>query len=54
MVEKYLFSEEDSEVLCGFLSPMLAADFKTRAHARDMVDHKWLDVTEADGICEDW
>ncbi|KAI0757348.1 kinase-like protein [Daedaleopsis nitida] len=44
MVEKYLWSEADSQALCDFLEPMLAIDHRERKHARDLVDHKWLEV----------
>ncbi|RXW22965.1 hypothetical protein EST38_g2890 [Candolleomyces aberdarensis] len=46
MVEKYLYSEEGAGVLCDFLEPMLAVDFRDRVNARDMVDHPWLDVSD--------
>ncbi|KAF9270540.1 kinase-like protein [Marasmius fiardii PR-910] len=54
MIEKYLYTEEDSEALCDFLRPMLVIDFKNRASARDMIDHEWLTISEADGPCEEW
>ncbi|ESK98221.1 cmgc srpk protein kinase [Moniliophthora roreri MCA 2997] len=54
MIEKYLFTEEDSQALCDFLLPMLVIDFKHRASARDMVDHEWLKITESDGPCDEW
>ncbi|KAK7058332.1 hypothetical protein VNI00_001963 [Paramarasmius palmivorus] len=54
MIEKYLFSEEDSQSLCDFLLPMLVVDFKHRASARDIVDHEWLKITETDGPCDEW
>ncbi|RPD58370.1 Pkinase-domain-containing protein [Lentinus tigrinus ALCF2SS1-6] len=50
MVEKYLWSERDSEALCEFLLPMLTIDHRQRAHARDLVDHPWLEV---DPLSED-
>ncbi|KAJ2927180.1 hypothetical protein H1R20_g9931, partial [Candolleomyces eurysporus] len=46
MVEKYLYSEEDAGVLCAFLEPMLAVDFRDRVYARDMVDHPWLAISD--------
>ncbi|TBU34891.1 kinase-like protein [Dichomitus squalens] len=50
MVEKYLWSEKDAEALCSFLEPMLTIDHRERKHARDMVDHPWLEV---DPLSED-
>ncbi|KAI0724203.1 Pkinase-domain-containing protein [Cerioporus squamosus] len=50
MVEKYLWSERDSEALCEFLLPMLTIDHRERKHARDMVNHPWLEV---DPLSED-
>ncbi|KAI0735522.1 kinase-like domain-containing protein [Earliella scabrosa] len=50
MVEKYLWSESDSEALCKFLEPMLVIDHRARAQARDLVDHPWLEV---DPLSED-
>ncbi|KAI0359012.1 kinase-like protein [Trametes cingulata] len=50
MVEKYLWSERDADALCAFLEPMLVIDHRKRAHARDMVDHPWLEV---DPLSED-
>ena len=44
MVEKYLWNESDSAALCEFLEPMLVVDQRERAHAREMVDHPWLEV----------
>ncbi|KAF8202940.1 CMGC/SRPK protein kinase [Pholiota molesta] len=54
MIEKYLFSEADATVLCGFLEPMLATDMHNRAHARDLKDHKWLEITKEDGVVTEW
>ncbi|PPQ62797.1 hypothetical protein CVT24_000491 [Panaeolus cyanescens] len=54
MKEKYLFSEEDSELLCQFLEPMLAPDMRNRANARDLKDHKWLEPTKEDGTVTTW
>ncbi|KAG7099543.1 hypothetical protein E1B28_001377 [Marasmius oreades] len=54
MTEKYLYNEENSKALCDFLLPMLVIDFKNRASARDMIDHDWLTITEADGHCDEW
>ena len=50
MVEKYLWAEGDAQALCEFLEPMLVIDHRARAHARDMVDHPWLEV---DPLSED-
>ncbi|EAU93192.1 CMGC/SRPK protein kinase [Coprinopsis cinerea okayama7 len=52
MIEKYLYSEEDSDALCAFLEPMLKADMRERAHARDMLDHPWLDVSNEEEVTE--
>jgi serine/threonine protein kinase len=54
MVEKYYYSDSDSEALCGFLLPMLITDMKKRVHARDMVEHEWLTITDADDTSEEW
>ncbi|RDX56243.1 kinase-like protein [Lentinus brumalis] len=50
MVEKYLWSERDADALCEFLLPMLTIDHRERKHARDMVNHPWLEV---DPLSED-
>jgi len=44
MVEKYLWSEEDADAVSAFLEPMLTINHRKRKHARDMKDHKWLEV----------
>lgn len=54
MIEKYLFSEQAGNELCDFLDPMLMINPRERAHARDLKDHKWLEVTKADGVVTDW
>ncbi|KAF9073779.1 kinase-like domain-containing protein [Rhodocollybia butyracea] len=54
MTEKYFYPESESEALCGFLLPMLITDMKRRVHARDMIDHEWLTITEADDTGEEW
>ena len=54
MIEKYLFSEPDAVLLCEFLEPLLAVDMKERAHARDLRDHRWLEITLEDGIVTEW
>lgn len=54
MMEKYLWNEEDSDALCEFLEPMLATDFRKRKYARDMKDHKWLDIDPASLELESW
>lgn len=41
MTEKYLFSEEDASILCAFLEPMLAVDFRDRVYARDVDFDIW-------------
>lgn len=45
MTEKYGWSEADAASLCEFLLPMLRIDHRVRAHAREMVDHPWLEVS---------
>ncbi|KAF9023441.1 kinase-like protein [Hymenopellis radicata] len=52
MTEKYLYTEPEAATLCDFLEPMLTIDFKQRAHARDMLDHRWLDVVEGDEVAD--
>ncbi|KAF8350191.1 kinase-like domain-containing protein [Amanita rubescens] len=54
MIEKYLYTETESIALCGFLEPMLAVDMRERAYARDMKNHKWLQLRETDGSVIDW
>ncbi len=54
MTEKYLYSEQEAATLCDFLEPMLTIDFKQRAHARDIFDHRWLDVIEGDDVAGSW
>jgi hypothetical protein len=54
MVEKYLFSESDATLLCEFLEPLLATDMKDRVYARDVKDHKWLEIATEDGIVTEW
>ncbi|KAJ3750014.1 CMGC/SRPK protein kinase [Lentinula detonsa] len=54
MIEKYFYSDLDSQILCAFLQPMLMTDMKKRVHARDMIDHEWLTITEADDTAEEW
>lgn len=54
MVEKYLWSEEDAAALCEFLEPMLIIDHRERKHARDMVNHPWLEVDLASADLRDW
>ena len=54
MIEKYLFSDSDASLLCEFLEPLLATDMKDRAYARDLRDHKWLEITLEDGIVTEW
>ncbi|KAJ3736881.1 CMGC/SRPK protein kinase [Lentinula guzmanii] len=53
MIEKYFYSDSDSQILCAFLQPMLMTDMKKRVHARDMIDHEWLTITEADDTAEE-
>ncbi|KAJ3764295.1 kinase-like domain-containing protein [Lentinula raphanica] len=54
MIEKYFYSEPDSEALCRFLLPMLIIDMKKRVHAREIIDHEWLTITEADDTTGEW
>jgi len=54
MIEKYLYTEIESIALCGFLEPMLAVDMRERAYARDMKNHKWLQLRDTDGPVIDW
>ena len=54
MIEKYLFSEADASLLCEFLEPLLATDMKDRAYARDLKDHKWLELASEDAIVIEW
>jgi hypothetical protein len=54
MTEKYFFTESDAAALCEFLEPMLVVDMGTRKDARRMVNHKWLDLREADGVIGEW
>lgn len=54
LVEKYLYSEADSAAICDFLLPMLVVDFKRRAHARDMTEHKWLELSEDEEFLDEW
>lgn len=44
MVEKYGWKETDAAALCQFLLPMLDIDHHFRAHARDLLNHPWLEV----------
>jgi serine/threonine-protein kinase SRPK3 len=54
MIEKYLFSESDAVLLCEFLEPLLASDMRDRVYARDVKDHKWLEISPEDGIATEW
>ncbi|KAJ3777596.1 kinase-like domain-containing protein [Lentinula raphanica] len=54
MIEKYFYSEPDSDALCRFLLPMLIIDMKKRVHAREIIDHEWLTITEADDTTGEW
>ncbi|KAJ7630570.1 CMGC/SRPK protein kinase [Roridomyces roridus] len=54
MQEKYLWNETDAGVLCTFIEPMLAVDPRDRKNAREMLDHPWLDVSEADDVVGVW
>ncbi|KAH6917423.1 CMGC/SRPK protein kinase [Coprinopsis sp. MPI-PUGE-AT-0042] len=53
MTEKYLYAEEDADSLCAFLLPMLKADWRERANARDMLDHPWLEISNDEEVA-DW
>ena len=54
MIEKYLYTEEESATLCEFLEPMLTVDMRQRAQARDVKNHKWLEPCESDGPVAEW
>ncbi|KZT65553.1 kinase-like protein [Daedalea quercina L-15889] len=54
MIEKYLWNEDDTAALCEFLEPMLVVDYRKRKHARDMKDHKWLEVDPASSELQNW
>jgi len=54
MIEKYLWSEADAAAVCEFLEPMLVVDQRERAHAREMVDHPWLEVDLASQDLSSW
>ena len=54
MTEKYLFTDSDATSLCEFLEPMLTVDMRLREDARGMVNHKWLDLNEAEAVIEEW
>ncbi|KAJ7071511.1 kinase-like domain-containing protein [Mycena amicta] len=54
MTEKYLWKEADATVVCAFLEPMLAIDPRNRADAKDMLDHRWLEVSGVDDVVGDW
>ncbi|KIK71356.1 hypothetical protein GYMLUDRAFT_150307 [Collybiopsis luxurians FD-317 M1] len=54
MSEKYSYSDSDSEALCAFMLPMLITDMKKRVHAREMIEHEWLVITEGDDTTEGW
>jgi len=45
MMEKYLFTDADATALCEFLTPMLETDMRKRCHAREMINHPWLEPT---------
>jgi hypothetical protein len=53
MTEKYLYAEDDADSLCAFLLPMLKADWRERANARDMLNHPWFDATNDEEVA-DW
>jgi serine/threonine protein kinase len=44
MIEKYMWNEDASVAFCSFVLPMLELDWRKRAHARDLVQHDWLNV----------
>ncbi|KAF5312106.1 hypothetical protein D9619_003398 [Psilocybe cf. subviscida] len=54
MMEKYLYPEADAVALGAFLEPMLQPDMRSRARARDLKDHPWLQVTKEDGVVLEW
>ncbi|CCM00344.1 uncharacterized protein FIBRA_02374 [Fibroporia radiculosa] len=48
MAEKYFWEEAAADALCEFLEPMLVPDFRKRRHARDLKEHRWLEVDMTD------
>ncbi|KAH8828629.1 kinase-like domain-containing protein [Flagelloscypha sp. PMI_526] len=44
MNRKYGWSEVDSALFSNFALPMLAPDMHQRVHARDIINHPWLEV----------
>ena len=54
MVEKYSWSDADAKALCEFLEPMLIVDHRERKHARDMLEHPWLEVDPTNADLWDW
>ena len=42
MADKYDYTPEQAQLFASFMEPMLTVDWKTRAHAKDMLDHPWL------------
>lgn len=46
MAEKYMWNEDAAAAFCSFVLPMLELDGRKRKHARDLVDHEWLNVED--------
>lgn len=46
LVEKYRIKEEEAEALADFLLPMLDWNHETRADARTMLKHPWLNMSD--------
>jgi serine/threonine protein kinase len=46
--KKYNFPEDEAELLCSFLLPMLELNPAKRASAAECLQHPWLIVTEKD------
>lgn len=49
MVEKYLWTEEDTKEFCDFLEMMLVIDWRQRSGAGECAKNGWLEVK-----AEDW
>jgi hypothetical protein len=49
MVEKYLWTEDDTKEFCDFLEMMLVIDWRKRSGAGECAKNGWLEVKP-----EDW
>jgi len=54
MMEKYLYNDDDAQALAAFLLPMLKTDMRERAHARDLIHHPWLNLSDDDEDIPEW